>query len=408
MNTIIARVSTAVLLLLIVGSPRPVRAETPGYVQILSATVRDQKIPGATIILQKNGEQSVATTTDAGGRAQVRDSTSSDPAVLLIVRKVGYSDLIAKCPCSGMTYAISPILRRLDAMRIVLNWGQNPLDLDGHLAFGGNHIFFRNKSGPDAQLDVDHTDGFGPETITVTRKHPGQRYVYAVQDYSDRHDPQTANLSLSDAKVFVYVGQTLIRTYYVPRDRLGNLWTVFVVSEAGDLQDINTMSGITAEGPTDLTTELVFGTHPGMQVATTALATAAPLRSAPIRASARKLNTQGETAYRQGDYGRATRLFQAAIEQQADYGQAYSNLGLAFQRSGRVAEALWANRKAIALATGPAAPRTRASTHFNNGRIYENAGQLDDALREYESAVAEKYSPVYENAIRRVQQHGAH
>ena len=40
-------------------------------VQILSATIRDQKIGGATIILQKPGEQSVAVTTNADGRAEV-------------------------------------------------------------------------------------------------------------------------------------------------------------------------------------------------------------------------------------------------------------------------------------------------------------------------------------------------
>jgi hypothetical protein len=407
MNTI-ARISAIVLVLLIAGSPPPVRAESPAYVQILSATIRDQKVPGATVILQKNGEQSVATTTDAEGRAQVRNSVSSDPAVLLIVRKEGYSDLIAKCPCSGMTYAISPILKRLDAMRIVLNWGAYPPDLDGHLAFGGSHIFFLHKSGPDAQLDVDHVDGFGPETITVTRRHPGERYVYAVQDFSDRSDPNTSNLSQSDAKVFVYVGQTLIRSYYVPRNRPGNLWTVFAVSGEGELQDINTMSGIVALATADLTTELVFGTHPDAQAAATAPAEAVPRPGAPIADSARRLNTQGETAYRQGDYLRAIQLFQDAIEQQANYGQAYSNLGLAFQKSGRIPEALWANRKAIALASGAAARTTRASTHFNNGRIYEDAGQFDDALREYESAIAERYKPVYENAIHRMRQRGAH
>jgi hypothetical protein len=408
MNTLIARVSATVLVLLLACSPLTVRAETPAYVQILSATVRDQKVPGATVILQKNGEQSVATTTDAEGRAQVRDTVSSDPAVLLIVRKEGYSDLIAKCPCSGMTYAISPILTRLDAMRIVLNWGDDPPDLDGHLAFGDNHIFFLHKSGPDAQLDVDHTDGFGPETITVTRRHPDQRYVYAVQDFSDRQDPQTTNLSSSHAKVFVYVGQTLIRSYYVPRNLPGNLWTVFAVSQEGELQDINTMSGIVAIGTEDLTTDLVFGTHPDARVAAAAPPPATSLPNAPIAGSARKLNTQGETAYRQGDYTRAIQLFQDAIALQANYGQAYSNLGLAFQKSGRVPEALWANRKAIALASGPAARTTRASTHFNNGRIYEAAGQLDDALREYESAIAERYRPVYDDAIRRMRQRGAH
>lgn len=408
MNTLIARVSAVVLVLLIAGSPAARAAGSPAYVQILSATVRDQKISGATIILQKNGEQSVATVTDAEGRAQVRNSVSSDPEVLLIVRKEGYSDLVAKCPCTGMTYAISPILTRLDAMRIVLNWGQYPPDLDGHLAFGGNHIFFLHKSGPDAQLDVDHVDGFGPETITISRRHPGQRYVYAVQDFSDRSFPQTTNLSSSDAKVFVYVGQTLIRSYYVPRNLPGNLWTVFAVSEAGEIQDINTMSGIVALATGDLTTDLVFGPHPDARVAATTPTAMASLPGTPIGDDARKLNTQGEIAYRRGDYVRAIQLFQAAIEQQANYGQAYSNLGLAFQKSGRVPEALWANRKAIALASGPAARTTRASTHFNNGRIYEDAGQFDDALREYESAIAERYKPVYENAIHRMQQRGAH
>lgn len=408
MNTLIASVSAVVLVLLIAGSPPAARAESPAYVQILSATVRDQKVPGATVILQKNGEQSVATTTDAEGRAQVQNPVSSDPAVLLIVRKEGYSDLIAKCPCSGMTYAISPILTRLDAMRIVLNWGDDPPDLDGHLAFGDSHVFFLHKSGPDAQLDVDHTDGFGPETITVTRRHQDQRYVYAVQDFSDRRDPETTNLSSSHAKVFVYVGQTLIRSYYVPRNLPGNLWTVFAVSKEGELQDINTMSGIVAIGTEDLTTDLVFGAHPGAQVAATTPDAAASLPNEPVADSARKLNTQGETAYRQGDYARAIQLFQEAIEQRANYGQAYSNLGLAFQKSGRIPEALWANRKAIALASGAAARTTRASTHFNNGRIYEAAGQFDDALREYESAIAERYEPVYENAIHRMQQRGAH
>jgi len=80
---------------------------------------------------------------------------------------------------------------------------------------------------------------------------------------------------------------------------------------------------------------------------------------------------------------------------------------LTFQKSGRVAEALWANRKAIALASGPSAARTRASTHFNNGRIYEDAGQWNDALREYVSAAREKPAATYDNAIQRMRDKGA-
>jgi hypothetical protein len=388
-----------------------VRAQNTAHVQILSATVRDQKIDGATVILQKNGEQSSAARTDLQGQAQVSESIASDPSTLLIVRKEGYSDLVAKCPCVGMTYAMSLVMEKLDGLRIVLNWGATPADLDGHLAFPGNHIFFHNKFGTDAMLDVDHLDGYGPETITVARKHNGERYIYAVQNFSDRQDPTSNRLSLSDAKVFVYIGQTLIRTYYVPKNRAGNVWTVFAVAADGELTDINSMSGISVISSVDVTAEQVFGAsfaavdHAASNPSTAPSATqsATPL----IPESARKLNNQGESVYKTGDYAGAISLFQSAIEQAGSYGQAYSNLGLAFQKSGRVAEALWANRKAIALADGPSAATTRAGTHFNNGRIYEDAHQWDDALREYQAAQAEKNKPTYENAIQRMREHAA-
>ena len=42
--------------------------------------------------------------------------------------------------------------------------------------------------------------------------------------------------------------------------------------------------------------------------------------------------------------------YRQALDLDADFGQAYSNLGLAYQKADRIAEAIWANRKAIALA----------------------------------------------------------
>jgi hypothetical protein len=90
-------------------------------VQILSATIRDQKIGGASVTLQKNGAQSMAQTTDPEGQATFPNVVLADPTALVIVRKEGYSDLVAKCPCIGMTYALSPIMDNLDGMRIVLN-----------------------------------------------------------------------------------------------------------------------------------------------------------------------------------------------------------------------------------------------------------------------------------------------
>jgi hypothetical protein len=139
--------------------------------------------------------------------------------------------------------------------------------------------------------------------------------------------------------VFVYVGQTLIRAYYVPKGQKGNIWTVFAISAEGELQDINTMSGAYALSSDEVTTELIFD-NPSDDRGRTALVAATagasnaatrvnspvsagpavPLPAVPIPDDARKLNVQGETAYREGDLPRATQRFQAAIAIDDDYG----------------------------------------------------------------------------------------
>ncbi|MEI6707900.1 MAG: tetratricopeptide repeat protein [Methylococcales bacterium] len=373
-------------------------AETAVNIQILSATVKDQKIDNASVILQKNGEQSVTASTDAQGQVSLKSAITDDATALLIVKKQGYSDLVVKCPCAGMTYAISPVMKNLDGLRIVLNWGANPLDLDSHIVYPNNHIYFENMKGTDALLDVDDTTSFGPETITIERKHDNERYVYAVHNYSEGSNPNSTSLSASQAKVFVYVGQTLIKTYYVPQNKVGNLWAVFAVTETGEFQDFNTIKGVTSEKR--LQTDEFQGIANNATVETVAY-------SADSQTNAKELNKQGEQAYHAKNYDEAIRLYKAAIDLDGNYGQAYSNLGLAFQKANNVSEALWANRKAIALATGDTAADVRASSHYNNGKIYEDAKQWDDALREYHYAKREKENDVYDKAIQRMQKQGA-
>jgi hypothetical protein len=370
----------------------------PVQVQILSAVVKDQRIPGASVILQKNGQQSVVATTDAQGNASLNSDFSDAEDTLVIVKKPGYSNLVAKCPCKGMTYAISPVMTNLDGLRIVLNWGDTPRDLDSHLAFSGHHIYFSRKragAGTDANLDVDDTTSYGPETITIEKKHAGESYVYAVHDFTDIESPQTPNLSRSGAKVLVYVGQSLVRSYYVPKASTGNLWTVFRITPDGEFQDINTLQGIYVSNPDEVLgsvdTYLSSTTHVDARAARPADAT-----------NARSLNKSGEQAYHTGDLERAADLFRQAIDLDSNFGQAYSNLGLTYQKLGRTAEAIWANRKAIALATGPTANTVRASSYFNIAKIYETAGQYQDALNQYQLAKQQKDNPVYDKAIERV------
>jgi hypothetical protein len=362
-------------------------------VQVLSATVRDQKISDATVILQKDGAQSTRAQSDAQGNAQLPADLASDAGALIIIKKPGYSDLVAKCPCTGLSYALSPVMKNLDGMRVVLSWGQSPRDLDLHVSYPGNHVYFGHQQGKDANLDIDHTDSYGPETITLERKHQGETYVFAVHDYTNDRDPRSTMLSASQAKVFVYVGQSLVRTYDVPR-QTGNLWTVFRVNGEGEIQDINTMRGVSVSASN------VLGTIDSYNNEQMRIVPANQGEVDPVRAG--EFNKSGEKAYRAGDLDGAIALYREAIALDPNYGQAYSNLGLAYQKAGRPAEAIWANRKAIALASGPTAATVRASSYYNIGRLYEEAGQFNDALSNYRAAKREKANAVYDAAIARV------
>lgn len=368
-------------------------------IDILSATVKDKRIEGASVTLQRNGAQSVSGITNTSGSISLGTSFADNKDALLIVKKEGYSNLVVKCPCAGMTYAISPVMTNLDGMRVVLSWGEKPFDLDSHLIFPGGHIYFDSKEGTDANLDVDDTDSYGPETVTISKKHFGESYIYAVQDYSNKGLPNSNYLSASKAKVFVYVGSSLVRSYSVPAGKRGNIWTVFKLNPNGEFEDINSVTSANFNGTTLDVRDLATVIMP----ATDSSAPASPaMQNSGDTQLARKYNREGEAVYKTGQLEQAIQLFQQATELDGNYGQAFSNLGLAYQKNGNIAEAIWANRKAISLASGGNAATTRANSYYNIAKIYETSGQNAEALQHYQLAYTEKNKPSYEEAIARV------
>lgn len=368
-------------------------------IDILSATVKDKRIEGASVTLQRNGAQSVSGITNTSGSISLGTSFADNKDALLIVKKEGYSNLVVKCPCAGMTYAISPVMTNLDGMRVVLSGGEKPFDLDSHLIFPGGHIYFDSKEGTDANLDVDDTDSYGPETVTISKKHFGESYIYAVQDYSNKGLPNSNYLSASKAKVFVYVGSSLVRSYSVPAGKRGNIWTVFKLNPNGEFEDINSVTSANFNGTTLDVRDLATVIMP----ATDSSAPASPaMQNSGDTQLARKYNREGEAVYKTGQLEQAIQLFQQATELDGNYGQAFSNLGLAYQKNGNIAEAIWANRKAISLASGVNAATTRANSYYNIAKIYETSGQNAEALQHYQLAYTEKNKPSYEEAIARV------
>lgn len=82
-------------------------------------------------------------------------------------------------------------------IRCVLTWGLTPRDLDSHL-FGPTvngtstfHTYYVNKNYREAgemiaNLDLDDTTSYGPETTTVYKKNTEGTYSYFVHDYTNR------------------------------------------------------------------------------------------------------------------------------------------------------------------------------------------------------------------------------
>jgi hypothetical protein len=115
--------------------------------------------------------------------------------------------------------------------RIVLRWAAAPADIDSHLWLPTTnpfHIYY-NRTGdsaafPFAELDIDDTTSFGPETITIFQPQTGT-YRFGVYNYFDKCED---NLAESGATVQLFRGGTMLDEWDVPtNDTSAPWWHVF-------------------------------------------------------------------------------------------------------------------------------------------------------------------------------------
>ena len=142
---------------------------------------------------------------------------------------------------NAVSMSLTPVLQD-DEYRIVLSWGGTPYDLDSHLLYykDGLKIFHVSYSNTKAYingenvatLDLDDTDGFGPETITITVDADlvaNGELKYCVHNYSGGYD----GLSASNATVRIYMGNKLVKDYSVTQNQKALVWHVFNIDSKG-------------------------------------------------------------------------------------------------------------------------------------------------------------------------------
>jgi hypothetical protein len=134
-----------------------------------------------------------------------------------------------------LNFALSPIIVRSGEYRIILEWGENPRDLDSHLYTPvlsdgiQYHIYYGNKGSlstlPYCHLDVDEVWSYGPETVTI-RQGVNDNYVYRVHHFSG-----TGTLALSGATVKLFGEGGLINAWQVPNiESTHTWWKVFEIN----------------------------------------------------------------------------------------------------------------------------------------------------------------------------------
>jgi hypothetical protein len=146
----------------------------------------------------------------------------------------------------------------LGQLRIILTWGASPNDLDAHFtgpssAGGKFHIYYSQKTTTGANLDVDDTYSYGPETVTISSFLPGT-YRYSVYNYSNKTSTGGSGIASSPAKVEIYDHSGLLKSYVSPICNVSaNTWRVFDIIFSGTNANIVTQNTyITASSSTNL------------------------------------------------------------------------------------------------------------------------------------------------------------
>lgn len=198
-------------------------------------------VAGATVTI---GRQTI--TTNSAGTALFSGLPAGPVGVTVVAPDYVMVNQGALLQCEStnrLTLSMSPSTGTgaltANQFRVVLNWGENPRDLDSHLtgpAADGTtrwHVYYGNKQGGDVcGLDVDDTTSYGPETVTCPRDTTGSLrpgiYRYSVHHYSGSN-----TIGTSGATVRLELGNGQVYNYTPPDAAYtgsNNVWTVFEIT----------------------------------------------------------------------------------------------------------------------------------------------------------------------------------
>ena len=205
-------------------------------------SAQETGLPAGTAVTDGNGKYSISL---PGGMYTA------------FVSKEGYRSDVMTVISEGETtignqdLTITPTLSS-GTIRIVLDWGEYPTDLDSHLVNKGQgiHLFYatpdrkvEKRNNLIASLDVDALGVMAldrsnrVETTTIHLQLPG-KYTFYIHDFSNNGQTTCSEMSHSGATVTVFLGADDSKHVFNVPDKPGTLWEVFTL-ENGILTERN-------------------------------------------------------------------------------------------------------------------------------------------------------------------------
>lgn len=203
-----------------------------------SILIRDsdtgRPIVNAQILVQQNRVTIVTLTTGATGIASFAGGLQlADGVYLFVISGDGYMrtednlTIANNGIVAGNQISLPRVINEPN-IKIVLDWGKDPLDLDSHLKVRDYHICYWNMTDANGTLHLDRDDvtSYGPETVTIRNIDSSATYKYYVHNFSETPEMSTT----SGARVRVWVNNTYRNTYTIPTSGSGLYWHVFDIT----------------------------------------------------------------------------------------------------------------------------------------------------------------------------------
>jgi hypothetical protein len=225
----------------------PIPTGPPGAVTgIVTNALDGQPIAGATVRVDN---ATASATTDSSGRFTISNAPSGSQTLRTTASGFVTEVRTITIPVGGtvdQAISLTPV-RAGGQITIVLTWGGQPRDLDAHLSgpdrSGGRfHVFYANPSDPQpspyASLDVDDTQSFGPETITIAKDPTTGAFVAGEYRYWVHNFSGEAGYDVSNARVTVNTGGGQLDSFTPPGGSTGlAIWRVvnLTIDTAGNV-----------------------------------------------------------------------------------------------------------------------------------------------------------------------------